>query len=59
MKPTHKVINKECSTPWNVGAEIVIVKSFGIFPNGDAYFTDTTGTVCIGANLSEVQKINK
>jgi hypothetical protein len=57
MKPTHKVVNNNNRTNWKVGTEIVFQPALGIGANGDAMFTDTTGTVCIGANLKEVEKI--
>ena len=57
MKPTHKVINNNQNTHWNIGARIVLLPEAGINKEGDALFTDTTGTVAIGANLEEVKEI--
>ena len=57
MKPTHKVVNNDNKTIWKVGTKIILQPALGIHANGDAMFTDTTGTVCIGANLKEVKKI--
>ena len=57
MKATHQVINTKHNTYWNMGAKIVFLSGAGVNEKGDALFTDTTGTVAIGANLAELKEI--